>query len=281
MKKPPLRSFRCENFKAIRDSGQVNFGWLTVFIGNNGTGKSSLIEAMETFRDIVTDGVDAAFRRWRGFENVLNKNCHRQVQESVGSRTCYDNPLRFRFDWRTDNSKYKGNQSITQGNQGNSLFITHEELTNVSNGKSLTWERNDSGKIYFGKTHGDYSLTKLMGLNVLGDGGSMMNILSDGLFDQWQFLMLNPEYMGQPSPQQLAATVIELMRDGSNLAEYINDMRQKDIDVYDSFLRLSNLSYHMQMTCVQTLRQNSSALIISNSINAILRCAEIVIGRSL
>ena len=35
MKKPPLRSFRAENFKAIRDSGRVDFGWLTVFIGNN------------------------------------------------------------------------------------------------------------------------------------------------------------------------------------------------------------------------------------------------------
>lgn len=31
---PPLRTFRTENFKAIRDSGQVKLGWLTAFIGN-------------------------------------------------------------------------------------------------------------------------------------------------------------------------------------------------------------------------------------------------------
>jgi hypothetical protein len=36
----PLRSFRLQNFKAARDSGTVRFGPLTVFIGNNGSGKS-------------------------------------------------------------------------------------------------------------------------------------------------------------------------------------------------------------------------------------------------
>ena len=68
MKTPPLRSFRVENFKAIRDSGQIRFGWLTVLIGNNGSGKSSLIEGLESFRDIVIEGLDFAMRRWRGFE---------------------------------------------------------------------------------------------------------------------------------------------------------------------------------------------------------------------
>ena len=64
MKQPPLRSFRVENFKAIRNSGSVRLGWLTAFIGNNGGGKSSLIEAMETFRDIVHDGVIRFGKAW-------------------------------------------------------------------------------------------------------------------------------------------------------------------------------------------------------------------------
>jgi AAA15 family ATPase/GTPase len=44
---PPLRSFHAENFKAIRDSGRIAFGWLSVLIGNNGAGKSGLLEALE------------------------------------------------------------------------------------------------------------------------------------------------------------------------------------------------------------------------------------------
>ena len=48
----------------------MKFGPLTVFIGNNGAGKSSLIEGLGTFRDVVLDGLDAAMNRWHGFEYV-------------------------------------------------------------------------------------------------------------------------------------------------------------------------------------------------------------------
>ena len=43
-----LNSVRIENFKAVRKSGTVTLTPLTVFIGNNGSGKSSLIEGLET-----------------------------------------------------------------------------------------------------------------------------------------------------------------------------------------------------------------------------------------
>ena len=70
MTKPALElsQFHLKNFKAVRDSKPVYFTPLTVFIGNNGVGKSSLVEGLETFRDVVLEGVDPAFRRWRGFE---------------------------------------------------------------------------------------------------------------------------------------------------------------------------------------------------------------------
>lgn len=50
MSKPPiLRDVTIRNFKAIRDSQRLKLTPLTVLIGNNGSGKSSLIEALETF----------------------------------------------------------------------------------------------------------------------------------------------------------------------------------------------------------------------------------------
>ena len=49
-----LKSVAIENFKAVRRSGTVKLTPLTVFIGNNGTSKSSLIEAMETYRTIAS-----------------------------------------------------------------------------------------------------------------------------------------------------------------------------------------------------------------------------------
>jgi len=54
MKPPFLNSVRVRNFKAIRNSGSVRLTPLTVFIGNNGSGKSSLIEALETLQVFIT-----------------------------------------------------------------------------------------------------------------------------------------------------------------------------------------------------------------------------------
>ena len=64
-KKLALKSFRQKNFKAIRDSEVVKFTPLTVLIGNNGSGKSSLVEGLQTYQRIVTDGLDAAMQMWR------------------------------------------------------------------------------------------------------------------------------------------------------------------------------------------------------------------------
>ena len=68
-----LQSLRIRNFKAVVDSKTVKLGALTAFIGNNGAGKSSLIEALETYQAIVRDGLDLAMQRWLGIEHVRHK----------------------------------------------------------------------------------------------------------------------------------------------------------------------------------------------------------------
>jgi AAA15 family ATPase/GTPase len=58
-----LNSVGIENFKAVRRSGAVRLTPLTAFIGDNGSGKSSLIEGLETYRSIVLEGLDATVGR--------------------------------------------------------------------------------------------------------------------------------------------------------------------------------------------------------------------------
>src|SRR5580765_7661401 len=90
-----LKSFRLKNFKAVRDSGEIEFTPLTVFIGNNGSGKSSIVEGLQTYQDIVTQGLDAAMNRWRGFEYIRNGAVKHSVTTSPRGQIYETNPLEF------------------------------------------------------------------------------------------------------------------------------------------------------------------------------------------
>jgi AAA15 family ATPase/GTPase len=46
----------------VQNSKTIKFTPLTAFIGNNGSGKSSIVEARETFQSIVLNGLDEAIR---------------------------------------------------------------------------------------------------------------------------------------------------------------------------------------------------------------------------
>ncbi len=109
MRKPRLAvsSFRLRNFKAIRDSGVVKFTPLTVFIGNNGVGKSSLIEGLETLQTIATNGLDEAMQGWRGIEHVWNQAArHQFLPASKGQRDRYENPLEFEIRGDAEDDRY-------------------------------------------------------------------------------------------------------------------------------------------------------------------------------
>jgi len=66
-----LTSVRVSHFKAVEDSGLLQLGPLTAFVGYNGTGKSSLLEACEFFQTYALHGLDAAVQPWFGFEHLL------------------------------------------------------------------------------------------------------------------------------------------------------------------------------------------------------------------
>ena len=96
-----LNRFRLENFKAIQKSGGVKFTPLTVLIGNNGSGKSSLIEGLETYRSIVIDGLDTAMQRWFGMDHIWSKRVRHKIIGLGLANETYENPIRFSVSGRT------------------------------------------------------------------------------------------------------------------------------------------------------------------------------------
>ena len=120
-----LQSLRVRNFKAIVDSKTVKLGALTAFIGNNGAGKSSLIEALQTYQSIVRDGLDIAMQRWLGIEHVRHKA--QEAKERLGEAV---NPISFELALG-DSSRKVRRAELTLNNDpaADRMFIASERLS--------------------------------------------------------------------------------------------------------------------------------------------------------
>ena len=210
----PLQTFRLRNFKAVRDSGVVKFTPLTVFIGNNGSGKSSLIEGLETFQSIVVDGLDEAMNRWRGFENVLNKARVRKLEEDEYERVGYTQPMRFAFRLTDESGSFAVTMSVNQEETG-AIYIQEEEVIDQEN----PTQRNSVGSFDAA------SFTQPTPDGYIADGESMHK--KDSSVSHWQFLNLEPEKMGEPRLQKRAGRTFKLAKDGSNIGDYLWDVLQQ------------------------------------------------------
>ena len=213
-----LQSVRVRNFKAIVDSKTVKFGALTVFIGNNGVGKSSLIEALETYQSIVGDGLDIAMQRWLGIEHVRHK-----AQEAKFRLGQPVNPIHFGLAIGASPRKARRlEMAVNNDPAGDRMFIADERISRPDG----TWlERDQQGAI------GAYADRRSILTGALGDYiEQTRHILS------WQFLALAPENMGLPVPQQRTRGSVKLARDGSNVADFLLDLRRQSTQAFDGIV---------------------------------------------
>lgn len=242
MTKPPLSMFETQQFKGIQNSGKVRFGWLTCLIGNNGSGKSSLIEALETFRDIVVKDLDFAMGRWRGLEHVMNKTPTRQLVELEPGLFRLSHPLMFGFNWSWAGNSFRGEQYIAADQGVNEISIYCEKLTSTTTKSTEIWRRRYDGNCSFtsnmGLTETHEQMAQRLRVRKLRLGESLFEIPE---MADWQFLALNPDSMGQPKRPRRATKRVHLERDGSNIAEYLNEIKELNLS---SFLGIvESLSY--------------------------------------
>ncbi len=239
-----LKSFRLKNFKAVRDSKTIKFGALTVFIGNNGSGKSSLIEGLETYRSIVFDGLDEAMNRWKGFEYIQNQAVPHQLINHTEQRAYQANPICFEMHWHT----HKSSMEVATDHSGEQIFIRKEEIA-LGKGKVISRDHNG----FISLEGFDYSeppyryRNNFSAFSFLQGIDSRISVFcSEGIDDdyndtyanmqRWQFINLNPTAMGNPISRHRTGGRIDLASDGSNIAEYLLSIRQKDQAAFDGIV---------------------------------------------
>lgn len=230
-----LQQIRIQNFKAIQDSGPLRLTPLTVLVGNNGSGKSSLIEALEMLQSIVEDGLDQALRRWRDFEHIWNKGRPHDLKyprlsrkRSERLRPYQTNGMAFSLKGRRDGASWTAEVEVNQEPAGNEIYIRREYLN--WRGR-LRVDRDASGRAESGPP-GEPEVR----LHQYADGESAFYRDFPGFFGNWQFLSLNPDAMGSPTPRRRSGGRVRLARDGSNAAEYLLEIRDIDFVAFEGIL---------------------------------------------
>jgi predicted ATPase len=234
-----LNSFRLQNFKAVQDSGEVRFTPLTVFIGNNGSGKSSLIEGLKTFYDLVGDDVEDVMREWHGYESIWYRGVERDIvtpKERGIRRERYSDSTAFALRGRYEHGWYSAQMEIGLAPKGDELFISNEK---INLGKNVRFSRDARGNIkHAGKAPADMGSLRILrqvsmedGVSFIGDTPYLDSIVAD-----WQFLYLDPKGMGEPSHQYRTSSSVDLNQDGSNIAEYLMDIRKKDSSAFEGIV---------------------------------------------
>ncbi|MDO9543340.1 MAG: AAA family ATPase [Kiritimatiellia bacterium] len=246
---PFVRSFKLENFKAIQKIGAVAFTPMTVLIGNNGSGKSSLIEGLETYRSIVVDGLDTAMQRWFGMDHVWNKRArHNPVGvELTGKIQMYENPIRFIMRGMADAGSFRASMTINAKPGRNGFFIEAEALQLPSGVQRV---RDASGTC----VEEDGSVKGKV-LKDVDPGESTLPPNLRKFVQHWQFLSLSPGPMGIPAVKQMATNgTILLNRDGSNLAQYLLGIRAKDTAAFEGIVEAMQfvLDYAQNFEPVET-----------------------------
>jgi predicted ATPase len=227
MTTPFLRSFRLKHFKAVRDSGVIRFSPLTVFIGNNGSGKSTITEALETLQAIVEQGLDRAMQPWRGFEHIWYKGVSHRLNQPGRGRSHHSNPMSFDLAGRIRTGSFSASLRINAGPAANELFIEEERVA-IRN--RLDMQRDAQGTVTIRDQHGRSQRHKD------ADGESELGKVLDRFPLEWQFVSLVAQSMGAPVPQHRTGGQVRMNKDGANLADYLLSIRKLDQAAFDGIV---------------------------------------------
>ncbi len=208
--KRPITSLRVKSFKAVKDSGLLRPGGLTVFIGDNGTGKSSVLEALRFVATLAHDTLDDALAPFKGYEHVRWKGGAGRGRKVPGTEFQEYHPIEISLHGHAGQARAAATTRIS-GQNRNIVLFEKEEL--VVGGDRYTRDPKTDRT-----SRPDRSILQ-----------------KTSWFDGWQFLDLEPARMGLPARRTRTGAAVRLLQTGDNLAEYLLDLRQVEGEGADAF----------------------------------------------
>ncbi len=243
-----IESVRIKNFKAVKDSGKLRPGDFCVFIGNNGSGKSSVLEALRTLQDAYIRGVEAAMEIWGGMEQIRHHSALLPKPESTpnGFRRRYK-PIEISLVCKLDKDRFEYDVHFNTTENGDKYVIEYESLrlnkeeyysvvATEPNGygtvkyipgyKMVGQDADAKGAITAQANYGTEYVTQLLAAVRLPFRSLPLIRFADYVFG-WQFISLNAHDMGLPIAQSRTQQFIRLDWQGRNIAEVLRELSEK------------------------------------------------------
>lgn len=227
-----IKSVSVENFKAVYKPVNIPIPPFTVFIGNNGAGKSTIMEALRVLQTAVNSGLNQAFEEWGGLDRIRNYNASSLPDNNLTSVRRYA-PLKIGLTSQINGKLFEYKVQINVLPDGVFYVVEKEELycNNEPVFIAKVLGQGTDAEIVFYKTITGGDIKDIYKANRLRLGFQSPFISEEmeefrRYVEDWQFLYLDAHNMGKPVQQDRVYRIIKLEYDGRNIADYL--LRLKD-----------------------------------------------------
>jgi predicted ATPase len=243
--KRTLSSVRIRNFKAIEDTGILEPAGLSVFIGDNGVGKSSVLEALSFTAALSHETLDGALDPFGGYEHLRWKGGKRLGRATPEAPFKEYHPIQISLRGHVGRVSASAFVQLS-GQNRNIVTFDREELKVGADRRVRAGEPQRPparGRDGEGPPEREPSPDRSI-------------LWATSWFDDWQFLDMVPGRMGQPVRRARERPNVRLSADGANLAEYLLDLRNADggVDAFNGLVETLQviLPYARDMDTVMT-----------------------------
>jgi predicted ATPase len=236
-----IESIRLKNFKAFQDVELSNLPNFCVFVGANGTGKSTIFSVFGFLRDAMTSNVSAALAKLggnRGFKEVRSRNSEGPIEIELKFRDQPDTPLTTYFLQINEKQgrayvkrevlKYRRGSSgqpwhFLDFSSGKGTAVTNE-LEKVKEVKDLNREEQTLKSSDILAIKGLAQFERFPAVVALGD-----------LIENWH---VSDFHISRARPEQDAGHAEHLSREGENLSLVIQYLHGRHRDKFKQILSL-------------------------------------------
>jgi predicted ATPase len=236
-----IESMRLKNFKAFKDAELTDLPNFCVFVGANGTGKSTIFSVFGFLRDAMTSNVTTALARLggsRGFLEVRSRNAVGPIEIELKFRDKSDSPLiTYSLQINEENGRTYVEREILKYRRGSKGQPWHfldfskgkgtavtNEMEQVTNVKDLNREEQTLKSPDILAIKGLAQFERFPAVVALGN-----------LIENWH---VSDFHISKARPEQEAGYAEHLSREGENLSLVIQYLYTRHKGVFDKILDL-------------------------------------------